>query len=330
MPDATRPNASGALLEPIRTVAVVGAGMAGLSCAGLLEEAGIAVTVFDKSRGPSGRLSTRRRAAGQWDHGAPYFEARNAAFRAQCRAWEAAGLVVEWGSDDTVERWVGVPRMSAIGRHLVGGLALETGIRVASLVRQNAGWQLIDSEKRSHGLFDAVVLAIPAPQAAELVSAFPAVQAEVAAVTMLPVHTLLVAFEEGPAQAAVLRPSSGPLKIVVPNWTKPERPSGTCWVAHTHSTWSRARLETDPEALQPMLLDAFQQATGITTTPQRTMVHRWRYAHTDASAGWPEGHRWDPATRLGLTGDWCAGRGVEAGWQSGTALANRIRALREA
>ena len=41
-------------------IAIVGAGLAGLTCAQFLAQAGHRVHVFDKSRGPSGRMSTRR------------------------------------------------------------------------------------------------------------------------------------------------------------------------------------------------------------------------------------------------------------------------------
>ena len=41
-------------------VAVIGAGMAGATCARLLADAGLDVTLFDKSRGVGGRMSTRR------------------------------------------------------------------------------------------------------------------------------------------------------------------------------------------------------------------------------------------------------------------------------
>ena len=68
-------------------VAVIGAGLAGLSCAQALLQAGHTVHVFDKSRGPSGRMSTRRAEdqSGPWqcDHGAQYFTARDAAFRSE-------------------------------------------------------------------------------------------------------------------------------------------------------------------------------------------------------------------------------------------------------
>ncbi|MBJ7444199.1 MAG: NAD(P)-binding protein, partial [Sphingobium sp.] len=38
------------------TLAIIGAGMAGLACADRLAEDGVAVRLFDKGRGPGGRM----------------------------------------------------------------------------------------------------------------------------------------------------------------------------------------------------------------------------------------------------------------------------------
>lgn len=61
-------------------VAIVGAGMAGLSCARALVEAGLKVAVFDKARGAGGRMATRRGELASFDHGAQYFTARSPDF----------------------------------------------------------------------------------------------------------------------------------------------------------------------------------------------------------------------------------------------------------
>jgi renalase len=77
-------------------IAVIGAGIAGLSCATQLQEAGLKVSVFDKSRGPGGRMSTRRGDDWQCDHGAQYFTARDADFQAEVARWQAAGVAALW------------------------------------------------------------------------------------------------------------------------------------------------------------------------------------------------------------------------------------------
>ena len=52
---------------------IIGAGVAGATCAARLQAAGWRVAVVDKARGPSGRLSARRSDFGTFDHGAPLF-----------------------------------------------------------------------------------------------------------------------------------------------------------------------------------------------------------------------------------------------------------------
>ena len=121
--------------EPSLDVAVIGAGLSGLMCARLLTQAGNRVRVFDKARGPGGRMATRRRGDLRFDHGAQYFTARDPRFRRLIDQWRADKLVARWPGtvaevrdghieikDDSTERWVGVPSMSVICRHLATGL----------------------------------------------------------------------------------------------------------------------------------------------------------------------------------------------------------------
>ena len=75
------PPAAGAALR----VAVIGAGLAGLSCATALQAAGVVVRVYEKSRGPAGRMSTRRGDGWQCDHGAQYFTVRRSNGSSACR-----------------------------------------------------------------------------------------------------------------------------------------------------------------------------------------------------------------------------------------------------
>lgn len=71
----------------IRSALVVGAGLAGLVAAQRLAAAGIRVTVFDKGRGPGGRMATRREGDACWDHGAQFFTARDPRFAEMVARW---------------------------------------------------------------------------------------------------------------------------------------------------------------------------------------------------------------------------------------------------
>ena len=136
-------------------VAVVGAGISGLTAASHLARGGCAVTVYETGRGPGGRTSTRRAgpdgAGWQFDHGAQYFAAKDPAFRAIVEDWRAEGLVAEWtgvfgtldattgtfvreDGSETKERWVGTPSMNAVAKGLARrpGISLVTSRRVTS------------------------------------------------------------------------------------------------------------------------------------------------------------------------------------------------------
>ena len=113
-------------------VAVIGAGISGLILARTLADAGVAVTVFEKSRGVGGRMATRRTQDGlRFDHGAQYFTVRDPRSQRFLNAWQADGIVQPWKGrivslrNGTVEyektptnRFVAGPGMNAVCKQL--------------------------------------------------------------------------------------------------------------------------------------------------------------------------------------------------------------------
>ncbi len=199
------------------SVAVVGAGLAGLTCARRLAAGGLAVRVFEKSRGLGGRLATRRSRAGwHFDHGAQFVTARGAGFRALLRDLAAAGAVRAWRPRlaDRAQRdaaavwWVGTPGMSALARPLAAGLEVQCETRVTALAPRADGWHLTlttdtagatgqGGATAQAGPFDRLVLAIPAAQAAALLGAearTAKLAAALSAVAVAPCWTALLAF----------------------------------------------------------------------------------------------------------------------------------------
>ena len=327
---------------PSRGIAVVGAGISGLVCARTLADRGHEVCVFDKARGPGGRMSTRRTGAWRFDHGAQYFTVRDPGFRLRVESWRELGLVSRWDgaiavldSGQTVltagntERYVAVPGMNAICRHLASGLDLRVGTRVTRLERFSGCWRLTGADGAALGSFDAVVVSAPAPQTADLLEeAAPALAARAAAAEMAPSWAVMAGFPEplglGFDGAFVNR---SPLSWVARNGSKPGRPEGEAWVMHAAPGWSRRHLELDPEEAAARLLEAFREAVGgLSARPTHLRAHRWRYALPEDPLSEP--CLADPDLRLAACGDWCAGPRVEGAFLSGCAAADGVLALR--
>ena len=84
------------------SVAVVGAGLAGCSCAAELARRGCAVALFDLGRRNPGGRSSRRGTTGAggaaFDHGVQVFQGASPRFREVLKRWEAAGWVAPWAA----------------------------------------------------------------------------------------------------------------------------------------------------------------------------------------------------------------------------------------
>lgn len=317
-------------------IAVIGAGIAGLSCATLLKGAGHKVRVFEKSRGPSGRMSTRRGDDWQGDHGAQYFTARNPDFRAEIERWQQAGAAALWTPrlqvigkpggrevDPHTERFVGTPQMTSPARLLAASLDLQTQTTIGSLQREASGWRLASVEEGLlDGHFDAVVLALPAPQAGPLALAVaPALAALAESATMRGCWVLMLRFEAPlalPFDAAFV--NHGPLRWIARDNSKPGRGGQECWVLHASAEWSQVHIEQDAASATRRLMQAFAELGG--PAAREVSAHRWRYA--DTSPALDRGASWLASKRIGLCGDWLNGGRVEGAWLSGRALAEQI------
>ncbi len=317
-------------------IAVIGAGIAGLRCATVLQSAGHTVELFDKGRGIGGRLSTRRNDLWQCDHGAQYFTARHPDFILQTEQWLEASVVALWepllkvyqdgqwsSPQGTLKRFVGIPGMSAPARAMAQTLSVQTSTTIQSLSPDNSGWRLTSAE---HGLlpkhYTKIVFAIPPLQVAAILATHSKkLSAITDSIAMHPCWTVMMQFDAPPAipfDAAFI--NTGPLSWVARNSSKPARKGQESWVMHATPDWTLANLEADAKNIGSLLVDAFKQLGGL--KPATWSAHRWRYASSDPSISL--GSVWDAEAGIGLCGDWLNGGRVEGAWLSGQALAQQI------
>lgn len=313
-----------------RRVAVVGAGLAGLTASSLLRDR-CDVTVFDKSRGVGGRLSTRRSNEVFHNHGAQFITVAGDAFRAQMDRWLAAGVARRYDGrvatvrggvssvlTDLRPRYVGVPSMNAIARQVADGTRVVLNCTIESVEHDDAGWMLRAADQARHGPFDALILTPPAPQTLKLIGDDDPFAAALRSTRILPTWSLLLEFPGSLSlgyEGAYIADS--PL-----SWLMCTAGCARAWTAHASQTWSLEHLEESAEVVARELCDAFAEVTGIHQVPLKATAHRWRYAFVIEPIGKP--CLWDGERRLGLAGDWCIGARMEAAFESGRAVAEML------
>ena len=299
---------------PVRRldVAVIGAGLAGLTAARRLDAAGHDVTIFEKSRGAGGRTATRRSERGRFDHGAPFLHG----------AEGLPGLtehVVRLADGARLALSVGAGANNAPAKALAAGLALRPGVRVGAIAADGRGWRLHDEDGSALGRFDAVVLTAPAPQAAVLLrEPAPELAERADAVAYAPCWAAMAAWDAPLGlDCTAVRDAHG-LAWAVAEAPKPGREPGERWVLQADAARSEELLEATPETVGADLLGCFAVAAGSSLpAPAQLSAHRWRYSRPRT----PFAERLLRLGTLVAAGDWCGGDDAGAAIRSGAAAA---------
>lgn len=319
-------------------VVVVGGGLAGLTAARTLMDDGHRVQVLEAAPSPGGRLATGELAGERIDEGAAEFSVRTPGFQSWLAPWVANGTVASrpgrlhrWDGHQLVatplsaspRRWIAPEGMQRLVARLAEGLDVRCGVRVTALSAGQGRWQVAAEAVQAEA--DAIVMALPAPQALTLAlsarEAFaPATLRDLGRVAFDPVLVVAAAY---PAAQ--------------PGWTTVEVEDGvllrlhatssattTRVVLHARGDWSRVAFDrADPAIIEPLLVEAARVGGAWLANPTEARVVRWRHGLPTllAPARYLLSEGAAPAV---FCGDWCVGARVEAAFLSGQMAAERL------
>lgn len=319
--------------DTVAQVAVIGAGMAGLSAARTLAEADLPVTLF-AADATGGRLGIDSAS----DLGAQYFTARHPAFRLACREWQERGWVAAWSprlyrhddeqglcpSPDDIQRLVAVPGMGTLAGRLAQGLQRQSA-SISSLRRTTEGqWFLGNHDHTEYGPFSAVIIATLPDVAASLLTAAPQLQQDVARVRMRPCWAVELQFEQPlPTLVDACFVRDGPLDWLCRDTSKPQRAPGERWVLQSTASWAEQHAGASEEQVAAELATAMSSVTGLDLPePVATTALFWPEARPAEQLKW--GALAAPRLNLYVCGDWCLGGRVENAWLSGRQAAEAL------
>ena len=316
----------------MRNVAIIGAGIAGLTLAdALVSKAN--VTVFEKSRGVGGRMATRRANLFQFDHGAQYFTVRSDQFYRKVEEWRSAGLIAPWpvdiampGNSETSTRtkFVAVPTMNALCKALGQNINIMFSTRVTRLQRTRDEWYIFDEGVRRYGPFDWIITTAPAPQCAALLPNEFSGSQVLNEVQMHGCFSVMLGFEEAvdlPWRAAHVENS--PVGWIAESSAKPGRRSPASIVIQSTNDWAEAHIDNAIDDVKAMLLAEVEKLFAINhSEAAHISVHRWRYAIAAKVA--TKSFLIDEELHLAACGDWCLGARIEAAFLSASRLAEAL------
>ena len=320
-------------------IAVIGAGMAGLTVARALSSFAD-ISVFEKSRGVGGRMATRRMDEVAFDHGAQYFTIRNDRFYDSLKAAQADGVVQSWNGEvaslggdglsqgvrPATPRYVGVPSMNALPNTMSIGLDIRVDAQVAKISGEPGRWFLHIADRRE-GPFDWVVATAPAPQSSAVLPSRFAHHGALDVVEMNPCFTLMIRLDHDDGiPFAAARIDDPVIDWISRNNTKPVRLEAPCLVVNSNSMWADANIDKPLDTIRQEMIEAVRRYLPLAPSEDdAVMIHRWRYANVQRPAG--SAYLLDRASQLAACGDWCIGGRVEAAYLSGAGLADALHEI---
>lgn len=339
-------------------IAIIGAGMSAAAAVRVLTEQGCRVTVFDKARGPGGRMSSKRALAGSLDLGAQYFTARDAGFKAQVDLWCSQGSVQVWPmqpwvyqhgslarSDDQQERYVGTSTMHQM---LTAEFAkvechYQCKINELSFITSNVSsqsqgqWQLCSEQGECYGGFDALIMTCPPEQSYQLLLGAP-ICSQIPRHSLLPCWAVLLELET-PTHVSMdaIFVKEGAASWIARQSTKAGRQSARLrdvaeapeqWVVHLSADFSAKMLEESPEQITELATAELSRVLGCKVHVAASLCHRWLYASYNHDVA-PCGVLYDAKMHLALAGDWTLGGRVENAWLSGAQAAQQLLHLQQ-
>lgn len=337
----------------LQRVAIIGAGVAGLSCARELRQRGFHPVVFEAGDRVGGRCSSRITRTGCFDDGAQAIsgDTRLSAYAAQrpgelsaLHEWTVAATPAEdepKGRDRDKELdeeassrslkplgLVGVPSMLALAGAIARPLDTRLRMPIANAWRRGARWVLQGAAGDIDEDFQALVLAAPAPAVLPLALQSHRLSQALRAVRFSSRWVLLLGCERPVGLPGYREFQGSPIARVAAMHSKPGRSPAAPqrWFVEADQRWSSQHQQDDAETVAESLHDIFRAHVGRRVLPNCLLAHQWRNAYVQTPATLPgqADGLWDDDARLGVCGDSVVTSRVDQVHRSGVALATRV------
>ena len=319
----------------IKKIAIIGAGISGLTVARKLQDQGCHIDIFDKGRGVGGRMSSRRTNWGYLDHGCQYLTVKHPLWANFLQAYEEIvelwqGRFAQWqdGIFTLVEvensRYVPQIAMKNLCQTIAQGLNVKLKTRIIDLAK-NITWTLTDEEGNKYSDYNLVIVTAPPAQTEDLLHQHSSIAQEIKDIKMLPCYSMMLTLEndiELPFDGIELQHPV--LGWIANNNSKPLRGEKKSLVIQSNFTWAKEHLESDLADVTQILKENTKKILNISLEKcLYESLHLWRYAIPEQTN--EKGYYFDEENAVAVCGDWCLKGKVESAFLSANLLATTLQ-----
>lgn len=311
-------------------IALIGVGVSGLSFLSFINRKKFNIEIFEKSRGFSGRLSTRRTDCGKFDHGAQFFTIKNNIFKefllsnfsGSFKKYEPP---IKYNNHGVLENFANSNHyyfkggMSSFGKTLGKKINVSLNTKIKSIKKtSNKQWKLVfDDDNVSKETFDYVVSSAPFDQTKDIYLNNFSFDKKLA---MRPCITLMIGFKNFHDDVYPYQKfnDDSDLDSLFYQNHKFVDNKLHCWVIQAKAQWSINNFELPDEKIISELLSKLN-IHFVQEKPEFLKLHRWRFASTSKNKF--ENEIASNSDNLFAIGDWVSGGRVEGAFLSGYRLA---------
>lgn len=324
------------------SIAIIGAGLSGVSLSLLLDDR-FNATIIEKSSRPGGRISTKIKNPYEFDHGTQYFKVKSPDFKKFLVPLFEKNLIKPWtfkfANISNVNHYnynfvkyedkyyVGVPSMNSFIRQLANKCNVIFNKTVYSLKKVENKWSIRDKYKNKIGIFDWVIISTPVEQACKLLPHNHFFNSIVNSFKMKSLYTLMV----GMKKPINLKFDAASVKNCDVSWIavnskKPSRNGNFSMVINSSYEYAKWNLQTYKNKVMTHLENVTNKIIKKDLTKANfKMLHKWNYVECET---YPKSDFFlDKYNKIGLCGDWCVNSRVEGAFMSAKKLSTELNNL---
>ena len=331
-------------------IAVIGAGVAGLTAGRVLAEVGHEIVVFEKSRGYGGRLATRytgNNNTTKVDHGLPYIEVSSDKIEPLVNELIDSGILEPWvgpfvhkneqGEETdikpTKKRYIAPKGMNQVGKKLARMVDVRTETKVSGITHigedrtKKRSWMLNFPTGLAEN-FDAVIIATPSKQAYAILNttidevATLKLLRDVDSVEYEPSFSLMVGYGSADIPNwAMMECDNDVIESITNEASKREEGAECSFVVHTTAEFAKKFMNSNRDEVEEIILDELSEILGgWSALPEWKQLHFWRYSKVKNPLDCPFMEVVGHDAPIALVGSYMNGDSVESAYLSGLAI----------